>query len=80
MDLSAHGQIATQYVDREGKPSMHIQSNPNGSDFAIEGITSPCGKVFGKMAHTERSGARIAKNIPGVKVQPIFAAGVKWFA
>ncbi len=80
MELSARGQIATQYVDAEGKPSMHIHHNPNGSAYAIEGITSPCGRVFGKMAHTERSGTRVAKNIPGEKKQPIFAAGVKWFA
>jgi phosphoribosylformylglycinamidine synthase len=77
--LAAKGQITTQYVDHEGKPSMHIQHNPNGSRFAIEGITSPCGRVFGKMAHTERSGSRVAKNIPGEKHQPIFRAGVKWF-
>jgi phosphoribosylformylglycinamidine synthase len=79
-ELAAKGQIATQYVDTEGTYSMEIDINPNGSLFAIEGITSPCGRVFGKMAHTERSGSRVAKNIPGVKHQPIFKAGVKWFA
>ncbi|MCW1923491.1 phosphoribosylformylglycinamidine synthase [Luteolibacter arcticus] len=79
-ELAAKGQIATQYVDTEGTYSMEIDINPNGSLFAIEGITSPCGRVFGKMAHTERSGTRVAKNIPGDKKQPIFAAGVKWFA
>lgn len=79
-DLAAKGQIATQYVDTEGTYSMEIDINPNGSLFAIEGITSPCGRVFGKMAHTERSGTLVAKNIPGEKRQPIFAAGVKWFA
>jgi len=79
-DLAAKGQIATQYVDSEGIYSMEIDTNPNGSLFAIEGITSPCGRVFGKMAHTERSGSLVGKNIPGEKRQPIFAAGVRWFA
>jgi phosphoribosylformylglycinamidine (FGAM) synthase-like enzyme/phosphoribosylformylglycinamidine (FGAM) synthase-like amidotransferase family enzyme len=79
-DLARSGQIATQYVDASGVPSMDIAINPNGSRFAIEGITSPCGRVFGKMGHTERSGTRVAKNIPGEKHQPIFQAGVKWFA
>ena len=79
-ELARNGQIATQYVDASGSPSMHIDFNPNGSLCAIEGITSPCGRVFGKMGHTERSGTRVAKNIPGEKHQPIFAAGVKWFA
>ena len=78
-ELARNGQIATQYVDAGGAPSMDIDINPNGSLFAIEGITSPCGRVFGKMGHTERSGTRVAKNIPGEKHQPIFAAGVKWF-
>lgn len=79
-ELAAKGQIATQYVDTEGVYSMEIDTNPNGSLFAIEGITSPCGRIFGKMAHTERSGTLVGKNIPGEKRQPIFAAGVKWFA
>ncbi len=79
-ELAAKGQIATQYVDTDGVYSMEIDTNPNGSLFAIEGITSPCGRVFGKMAHTERSGSQVGKNIPGEKRQPIFAAGVKWFA
>lgn len=79
-ELARNGQIATQYVDASGTPSMDIAINPNGSLSAIEGITSPCGRVFGKMAHTERSGTRVAKNIPGEKHQPIFAAGVKWFS
>ncbi|MCW1886927.1 phosphoribosylformylglycinamidine synthase [Luteolibacter flavescens] len=79
-ELAAKGQIATQYVDTEGTYSMEIDINPNGSLFAIEGITSPCGRVFGKMAHTERSGTLVGKNIPGEKKQPIFTAGVKWFS
>jgi phosphoribosylformylglycinamidine synthase len=60
-------------------PSMEITSNPNGSLAAIEGITSPCGRVFGKMAHTERRGTNVAKNIPGNKHQPLFSAGVRYF-
>jgi phosphoribosylformylglycinamidine synthase len=78
--LAANGQIATQYVDETGTPSMEIAVNPNGSLAAIEGITSPCGRVFGKMAHTERAGSWVAKNLPGNKHQPIFEAGVAGFA
>jgi phosphoribosylformylglycinamidine synthase len=77
--LAASGQIATQYVDESGAPSMDIAHNPNGSLGAIEGITSPCGRVLGKMGHTERSGKLVAKNIPGDKHQPIFTAGVHYF-
>ncbi|MGB6220468.1 phosphoribosylformylglycinamidine synthase [Haloferula sp.] len=79
-DLAANGQIATRYCDSYGTPNMDIASNPNGSMAAIEGITSPCGKVFGKMGHTERRGNHVAKNIPGEKHQPLFKAGVAWFA
>lgn len=78
-DLAAAGQIATQYCDESGTPSMDIAHNPNGSLAAIEGITSPCGRVLGKMGHTERAGSRVAKNIPGNKHQPLFAAGVGYF-
>jgi phosphoribosylformylglycinamidine synthase len=78
--LAQNGQIATQYCDADGAPSMDIAINPNGSLAAIEGITSPCGRVFGKMAHTERAGTQVAKNIPGDKHQPIFQAGVAYFA
>ena len=77
--LAASGQIATQYCDANGIPSMDISINPNGSLAAIEGITSPCGRVFGKMAHSERAGSRVAKNIPGNKHQPVFEAGVRYF-
>lgn len=77
--LARNGQIATQYCDDAGNPSMDIAVNPNGSMAAIEGITSPCGRVFGKMAHSERSGSHVAKNLPGYKSQPIFAAGVRYF-
>jgi phosphoribosylformylglycinamidine synthase len=78
--LAASGQIATQYVDETGTPSMDIAHNPNGSLGAIEGITSPCGRVLGKMGHTERAGSHVAKNIPGNKHQPVFAAGVSYFS
>jgi phosphoribosylformylglycinamidine synthase len=77
--LAAAGQIATQYVDDSGSPSMDIAFNPNGSLSAVEGITSPCGRVLGKMGHTERSGPLVGKNIPGDKHQPIFVAGVAYF-
>jgi len=78
--LVAEDQIATQYVDERGKPSLALPHNPNGSMQAVEGLTSPCGRVFGKMGHSERAGAHIGLNIPGNKHQPIFAAGVEYFA
>ena len=78
--LAAHGQIATQYCDPSGHPTMEHPFNPNGSLAAIEGITSPCGRVFGKMAHSERFSENVAKNIPGHKAQPIFSAGVAYFS
>lgn len=77
--LADNGQIATQYTDLDGNPSMDIAWNPNGSLYAIEGITSPCGRILGKMGHTERRGEDIAKNIPGNKHQPLFRAGVEYF-
>jgi phosphoribosylformylglycinamidine synthase len=77
--LAANGQIATQYCAPSGQPTMEHPFNPNGSLAAIEGITSPCGRVFGKMAHSERFSENVAKNIPGHKAQPIFAAGVAYF-
>jgi phosphoribosylformylglycinamidine synthase len=78
--FAAAGQIATQYSTTAGIPAMDIDTNPNGSLFAIEGISSPCGRVLGKMAHSERRGTNIAKNIPGPKFQPLFAGGVRYFA
>jgi len=77
--LAANGQIATQYTDLSGAPSMDIRHNPNGSVYAIEAITSPCGRVLGKMGHSERRGENVAKNIPGNKHQPLFKAGVEYF-
>ena len=77
--LAANGQIATQYTDLEGNPTYDSSFNPNGSSWAVEGITSPDGRVLGKMGHTERSGSNIAKNISGNKAQPLFESGVKYF-
>ena len=73
------GQIATQYTDLLGNPTMDIRYNPNGSMLAIEGITSPDGRVLGKMGHTERAGELVGRNIYGNKYQPIFQAGVDYF-
>ena len=77
--LIAGGQVATQYVDLEGNPSMDIDVNPNGSLEAIEGIFSPDGRVFGKMGHLERRGPLVGKNIPGEKHQPLFESGAEYF-
>ena len=77
--LIAGGQIATQYVDAQGVPSMDISVNPNGSMCAIEGVFSPDGRVFGKMGHSERRGEFVAKNIPGDKLQPLFESGALYF-
>mgnify|MGYP001175485342 FL=1 len=77
--LFKNGQVATQYVDFDGKPTYDIRFNPNGSATAIEGITSPDGRVLGKMGHSERIGTNVAKNIPGEKDQRIFEAGVEYF-
>ena len=64
----------------DGVPSMDADVNPNGSVLAIEGITSPDGRVFGKMGHSERSGAGLYKNVPGNLYQPLFEGGVEYFA
>ncbi|OUP25272.1 phosphoribosylformylglycinamidine synthase [Gemmiger sp. An194] len=77
--LIANGQVATQYVDAAGQPTMDLRYNPNGSVLAIEGITSPDGRVLGKMGHTERSGDELYKNVPGNKYQPLFEGGVDYF-
>ena len=79
-ELAAKGQIATQYVDLSGQPTMNIPFNPNGSMWAIEGITSPDGRVLGKMGHSERIGDNVAKNIYGNKNQRIFENGVRYFS
>ncbi len=74
-----NGQIVTRYTDISGRASMDISVNPNGSMEAIEGIISPCGRVLGKMGHTERRGEFVAKNIPFEKFQPIFEGGVGYY-
>ena len=79
MQLAAGGQIATQYVDLEGEPTMDTAFNPNGSLFAIEGITSPDGRVLGKMGHSERWQQGLYKNVPGEYDMKLFQSAVKYF-
>ena len=78
-ELIANGQIATQYVDFNGNATYDIDFNPNGSTDAIEGITSPDGRILGKMGHSERCYRDILKNMPGRKDQKIFEAGVNYY-
>lgn len=77
--LIENGQIATQYVDKNNNPTYDIKFNPNGSMLAIEGITSPDGRVFGKMGHSERVGNDLYKNVIGEKDQKIFESGINYF-
>ena len=77
--LFANGQVATQYVDMNGNPTMDEYYNVNGSYYAIEGITSPDGRVLGKMGHSERTGRAVAVNIYGDQNQKIFESGVDYF-
>ncbi|RHR57562.1 phosphoribosylformylglycinamidine synthase [Clostridium sp. AF18-27] len=77
--LFANGQVATQYVDDQGNATMDEYWNPNGSYMAIEGITSPDGRILGKMAHSERRGQAVAMNIYGEQDMKIFESGVKYF-
>lgn len=77
--LNEKGQIATQYVDFSGRPSMEIRHNPTGSIMAVEGMTSPDGRVFGKMGHGERVGKNVHKNVPGNKDMRLFESGVAYF-
>lgn len=77
--LAENGQIATQYVDLSGNPTADIDYNPNGSVCAIEGITSPDGRVLGKMGHSERMQSDCYGNVPGEKDQKIFLSGVRYF-
>ena len=78
-ELAANGQIITQYVDLDGNVSTDIQYNPNGSYASIEGITSPDGKVLGKMGHSERIGNGLYKNVPGEFDMQMFKAAVEYF-
>lgn len=77
--LAENGQIATQYVDLDGTPTDKLPFNPNGSAWAIEGITDASGRIFGKMGHSERIGTNVCKNIHGNKDQQLFEAGVEYF-
>lgn len=77
--LLAQGQIATQYIDPQGNATMESPYNPNGSTLAIEGITSPDGRIFGKMGHSERYAKDLYQNITGNLYQPIFQGGVDYF-
>ena len=77
--LAKNGQIATQYVDLEGRPTYDIQYNPNGSICAVEGITSPDGRVLGKMGHSERIGANLYKNVEGNYDMGMFLSAVKYY-
>ena len=77
--LIANGQVATQYVDLEGNATADVRFNPNGSIFAIEGITSPDGRVFGKMGHSERIGDGLYKNVPGNYDIQMFKSAVEYF-
>jgi len=79
LQLAANGQIATQYVDLEGNPTMDTAFNPNGSIFAIEGITSPDGRVLGKMGHSERWQKGLYRNVPGEYDMKLFQSAVKYF-
>lgn len=78
-DLAKNGQIATQYVDFDGKPAWDIRFNPNGSICAVEGMTSPDGRIFGKMGHSERIGHGLYKNIEGEYDMKMFEAAVEFF-
>jgi phosphoribosylformylglycinamidine synthase len=77
--LAANGQIATQYADLSGHASARIEDNPNGSVFAIEGITSPDGRVLGKMGHSERVGKGLYRNVPGNYDIRMFEAAVRYY-
>ena len=77
--LAENGQIATQYVDLNGKPTADIHCNPNNSVWAVEGITSPDGRVFGKMGHSERTGAGLYRNVPGEYDMKLFRSAVEYF-
>ncbi|MBS5334958.1 MAG: phosphoribosylformylglycinamidine synthase subunit PurQ, partial [Firmicutes bacterium] len=77
--MASDGRIITQYVDMSGNASSDIQFNPNGSDWAVEGIVSPDGRVLGKMGHAERIGNGLYKNVPGHFDMKMFESAVKYF-
>lgn len=78
-ELFANGQIATQYVGEDLRPTYDVRFNPNGSKHSVEGITSIDGRIFGKMGHSERIGRNVYVNVPGEKDQKIFESGVRYF-
>jgi phosphoribosylformylglycinamidine synthase len=78
-ELFANGQVAFQYVDEAGDITVMSPENPNGSNYAIEGIISPNGQILGKMGHSERFEDNLFKNISGNKNQDLFANAVKYF-
>jgi phosphoribosylformylglycinamidine synthase len=78
-NLINNGQIATQYTDINGNPSMDTLINPNGSYMAVEGLFSPDGRILGKMGHIERYNKHVAKNIYGNKCQPVIESGINYF-
>ena len=77
--LAENGQIATQYVDLEGNPTMDVDFNPNGSVWAIEGIMSPDGRVLGKMGHSERIAPGLYRNVPGNYDLKLFESAKEYF-
>ena len=79
-DLITRGQVATQYVDLEGNPTSEVGFNPNNSTYAVEGITSPDGRILGKMGHTERVGEGLYKNVPGEFDMGLFTSAVQYFS
>ena len=79
LQLAENGQIATQYVGLDGQPTNVVNYNPNNSAFAIEGITSPDGRVFGKMGHSERKGYGMYRNVPGEYDMKMFESAVEYF-
>ena len=78
--LAENGQIATQYVDLEGMPTMDVAFNPNGSAWAVEGITSPDGRILGKMGHSERVGPGLYQNVPGQYDLHLFDSAKDYFS
>ncbi len=78
--LAANGQIATQYVNLQNEPTMDVDFNPNGSVWAVEGITSPDGRVLGKMGHSERVGSRLYRNVPGDYDLHLFTSAKAYFS
>ncbi|MPM87656.1 Phosphoribosylformylglycinamidine synthase subunit PurQ [bioreactor metagenome] len=79
-DLARRGQIAAQYVDEGGNPTMDVRFNPNGSLAAVEAITSPDGRILGKMGHSERIGAGLYQNVPGDYDMHLFESAVLYFS